>query len=90
MSFSGNINSFNVNINIVTETDAERRRILQWLSPLEPKQRHQGVRNGRLGGVGDWVLETAEFRKWCDKEDGCDEPVLFCCGNPGVGKTYLR
>ena len=91
---SGYINSFNVNsnntVNIITEIDAEGRQILQWLSPLEPQQRHQGVRINRLDGVGNWVIETTEFRKWSDMGDGCDEPVLFCCGNPGVGKTYLR
>ena len=92
---TGNVNSFNVLngsniINLVTEIDAEVRQILQWLSPLEPQQRHQGVRIDRLDGVGNWVLETTEFRRWSDNEDGCVEPVLFCYGNPGVGKTYLR
>ena len=92
---AGSINSFNVLnsnnvVNFITEADAEGRQILQWLSPLEPQQRHQGVRIDRLDGVGNWVLETTEFRKWRDKEDGCTEPVLFCYGNPGVGKTYLR
>ena len=93
---TGNVNSFNVLtnhnniVNFVTEIDAEGRQILQWLSPLEPQQRHQGVRTDRLGDIGNWVLETNEFRKWSDKEDGCVEPVLFCHGNPGVGKTYLR
>ena len=91
---SSNINSFNVNsnniVNYITDIDAEGRQILQWLSPLEPQQRHQGVRIDRLDGVGKWVLETAEFRKWSDKEDGYVGPVLFCYGDPGVGKTYLR
>ena len=95
---TGNVNSFNSFnvlthnniVNFITETDAEGRQILQWLSPLEPQQRHQGVRTGRLDGVGNWVLETNDFRKWCDTEDGCTEPVLFCHGNPGVGKTHLR
>ena len=91
---SGNINSFNVNnnniVNFITEIDAKGRQILQWLSPLEPQQRHQGVRIDRLDGVGNWVLETTEFREWSDKEDGCVGPVLFCYGDPGVGKTYLR
>jgi len=97
----GNFNSFNVlhsNNNIVnnnavkfiTEAEAKGHQILQWLSPLEPQQRHQGVRIDRLDGVGNWLLENTKFRKWSDKEDGCVEPVLFCCGNPGVGKTYLR
>ena len=88
------INSFNVNsnniVNFITEINAEGRQILKWLSSLEPQKRHQGVRIDRLDGVGNWVLETTEFRKWSDKEYGCVEPVLFCCGNPGVGKTYLR
>jgi len=92
--WSGNFGSFNVNsnniFNFVTEIDGEAHQILQWLSPLEPPKQHQDVRIGRLDGVGNWVLETAEFKKWSDEEDGCDEPVLFCYGNLGVGKTYLR
>jgi len=92
--FTGNIGSFNNNSfnNIVsfnTERDPEGRQILQWLSPLEPRQGHRGVRTNRLDGIGNWVLETNKFRKWSGA-DGCVEPVLFCDGNPGVGKTYLR
>jgi len=87
---TGNINSFNTVVNFITEIDPEGRQIMQWLSPLEPQQRHQGVRTDRVDGVGGWVLETSEFRKWRDGEDGCVKPVLFCCGNPGVGKTYVR
>jgi len=93
---TGNINSFNNNnsfnniVNFITEIDDEGRQILQWLSPLEPQQRHHDVRADRLDGVGNWALETSEFRKWRDEEDGCVDPVLFCCGNPGVGKTYVR
>jgi len=64
--------------------------MLLWLSPLEAEQRHQGVRAGRLDGVGKWVLKTRKFRKWRDAKDGCVERVLFCYGDPGVGKTYIR
>ena len=67
----------------------EDNQIREWLSPLKPQQRHQGVRDERLGGVGDWFLETSEFRKWSDGDDGSLERVLFCSGGPGVGKTYL-
>ena len=95
---TGNTNSFNALtyynntsiFNITEGPDAERHQILQWLSPLEPQQRHEGVRTGRLDSVGNWILETNEFRKWSDTENSCVEPVLFCYGNPGVGKTYLR
>ena len=87
---SFNNNSFNNIVNFITEIDHEGRQILPWLSPLEPQQRHQSVRTDRLNGVGNWVLETNEFRKWRDAEDGCVGSVLFCSGNPGVGKTYVR
>ena len=80
------ISSFN---NIIYKSD-EDRQILRWLSPLEPNNRHQGVRTDRLDGVGDWFLETSEFRDWRGGRGGADKAVLFCSGNPGVGKTYLR
>jgi len=81
--------SFNTIVNIAPEID-EQHQIRQWLSPLEPQYRHQGVRTDRLNGVGQWVLETSDFRRWSDAEGDCVEPVLFCYGNPGVGKTYIR
>ena len=68
----------------------EDARIMHWLSPLEPNIRHQGVRDDRLDGVGDWFLETREFREWRSSEGGGDGAVLFCSGDPGVGKTYLK
>jgi len=92
-TITGNINSFNNaisnTVNIIGQ-DAEQHKIMKWLSPLEPQRRHQGVRTDRLDGVGDWVLETSELKKWRDAENGSVEPVLFCSGNPGVGKTYIR
>jgi len=89
-SFNNNNNSFNNIVDLITGINEEGQQILQWLSPLEPQQRHQGVRTDRLDGVGHWVLETSEFRKWREAEDGCIEQVLFYYGNPGVGKTYFR
>ena len=84
---SGNITgSFNHNF-YGSDKDV---RIMRWLSPLEPNIRHQGVRNDRFDGVGDWFLETSEFQEWRGGEGGADKAVLFCAGNPGVGKTYLR
>ena len=83
-----NINSFNV-VNVNTVISDEENQIREWLSPLKPHQRHQGVRADRLDGVGGWFLETSEFRKWSNGDDGSPGRVLFCSGGPGVGKTYL-
>jgi len=88
----GNIRSGNITgcFNNNFYTSDEDAKVMRWLSPLEPNNRHQGVRTDRFQGVGDWFLETSEFREWRDSEGGADKAVLFCSGNPGVGKTYLR
>ena len=96
--------TININENIGNVTDSyrnvwnnceisvsdEKRHILEWLSPLAPRERHQAVREGRMDGVGNWLLGTDEFEKWHTSEDHAVNPVLFCYGDPGVGKTYLR
>jgi len=94
ISITDNINSFNVSSvsnvsNHYTLAD-DRSEILKWLSPLEPCTRNQDVRTRRADNVGEWLLETDEFRR-CDgaQHEGADQ-ILFCCGDPGVGKTYLR
>ena len=77
--------------NSITIAD-DRSSILTWLSPLEPRLRHQDVRAGRVEGVGEWLLQTEEFRNWYTGSEGGESgnAVLFCYGNPGVGKTYIR
>ena len=70
--------------------EPEDVQIMNWLSPLEPNNRHQGVRQERFDGIGDWLLDTGEFREWRGGEGGAENAVLFCSGNPGVGKTYLK
>ena len=93
---TGNVNSYNVtnSYNSITSVNGviadENPEIMRWLSPLDSGRRHQDVRTERLDGVGSWLLETTEFREWKCIEGGADKTVLFCYGNPGVGKTYLR
>jgi len=77
-----------VNVNNVIA--GENPEIMRWLSPLDPRGRHQDVRMDRLDGVGSWLLEINEFREWRSNEGGADKAVFFCHGDPGVGKTYLR
>src|SRR5207302_8069967 len=96
--------AININSNVGNVTDSyknvwnnceismsdDKRQILEWLSPLAPKERHQAVREGRVEGVGGWLLQKKEFERWHISEDQVANPVLFCYGDPGVGKTYLR
>jgi len=65
-------------------------RIHAWLSPLEPYGKHQDVSAGRPDGVGDKVLHRNGFKRWCESPDGCVDPTILCCGDKGIGKTYIR
>ena len=105
--FTDNVNSFNsfnvssasnvlnvLNVSSVsnqTTVADDRSEILTWLSPLEPRIRHQDIRTRRVDNVGGWLLRTDEFRRWCDcaQEVGSEPATLFCCGDPAVGKTYF-
>ncbi|RPA91093.1 hypothetical protein L873DRAFT_1715454 [Choiromyces venosus 120613-1] len=87
---NSNIGNITNSYNTISNGSDEDRQIMQWLSPLEPQNRHDGIRSDRLEGVGNWLLETNEFREWGSGEGGADKAVLFCHGNPGVGKTYLN
>ena len=89
-SFNNNTNSFNI-VNNFRSAD-ERAEILAWLSPLEPQIRHNDIRVRRVKDVGDWLFRTEEYQNWfggiCGGEP--DNSALFCYGDPGVGKTYMR
>ena len=90
-SLNNNKHCFNTNNTNITVTD-DRSEILTWLSPLEPRLRHSDIGSRRVGNVGDWLLQTEEFRSWKsgDGESSSQKATIFCSGNPGVGKTYMR
>ena len=94
-----NMNSFNTTTNIsVTNVSNnytvanEKSEIFAWLSTLEPERRHHDIRTRRVKEVGDWLLQTKEYRNWLDgiNEGKLGGSALFCYGGPGVGKTYIR
>ena len=94
-SFSHNINSLNsYTINVSNNFIAadHRSNILSWLSPLDPKSRHQDIQERRVENIGEWLLQTEEFRSWHAGSGAgdSDNAALFCYGDPGVGKTFIR
>ena len=60
-----------------------------WVGTLDPSLKHQDLRSSRVEGLGDWLLRREEFLNWNTGEDGVASPVLFCYGDPGVGKTHI-
>ena len=97
--FNNNTDSFNntITVNNVHYVDGfgssgERAEILAWLSLLEPRIRHHDIKATRVERVGDWLLRTEEYQNWFDGIRGGepDNSALFCYGDPGAGKTYIR
>ncbi|PUU84196.1 hypothetical protein B9Z19DRAFT_1037785 [Tuber borchii] len=91
--YSKNTNYFDNDIGqkLKIGVTAERFEILAWLSPLEPRIKHQELRVRRADNIGEWLLRTDEFQRWCGgaEQDGSEHATLFCCGGPAAGKTYF-
>jgi len=85
-------NSYNTYVSNKYTFADERSQLLKWLSPLDPGLRHWDIQERRVEDVGEWLIRTEEFRRWCGLSGAGegDKAVLFCYGNPGVGKTFIR
>ncbi|KAJ7474244.1 hypothetical protein FB451DRAFT_286152 [Mycena latifolia] len=64
---------------------AERKKILDWITPLNFFQRQADIFSSWQPGTGIWLLSHAQFKTW---ESGSGE-VLWCQGIPGAGKSVL-
>lgn len=67
-SFSNNTNAFNTTVNVTVADD--QSGVIAWLSPLDPRSRHQEIRDLRIENVGEWILQTEEFRSWYSGSSG--------------------
>ena len=94
-TISDNNNCLNTSISYTVSNYTvadDRPQLLAWLSPLDPGSRHCDIQERRVNDVGEWLTWTEEFGRWCGLggESGGDKAVLFCYGNPGVGKTFYQ
>ncbi|KAJ6449279.1 hypothetical protein C8R45DRAFT_849855, partial [Mycena sanguinolenta] len=64
---------------------AERKRIIDWLSPLNFFVHQDDIFSTRQDGTGEWLLKEKPFKRWESSVGG----VLWGHGIPGVGKTVL-
>jgi len=57
----------------------DRSQLLSWLSPLDPGLRHWDIQERRVEDVGEWLIQTKEFKKWCGLSGEFDaDKMLFC------------
>ena len=70
----------------------DQSQILTWLSPLDPRLRHQDIQDRRVEDAGEWLLQTPEYGRWsgASEQSESDKAVLFCHGHRGVGKKFIR
>ncbi len=44
--------------------DMERRRILQWISPIPFGKHHDEVKDSRMHGTCEWLIQHEKFHEW--------------------------
>ena len=75
--------TFGVTALNVVHQEEERRRIENWLSPIDFRTRQQEILKGAQAGTRQWLFDSEKFRSWVDADRG----TLWCPGIPGAGKT---
>ncbi|KAJ7576471.1 ankyrin repeat-containing domain protein [Mycena floridula] len=65
--------------------NADLRAFSEWLSPIDFQAIQQKHLAKRVPGTGHWLTADVEFERWMAGQIN----ILWCPGNPGVGKTIL-
>ena len=65
--------------------ESKELEILSWLSSHKRSRVHHDIRARRVSGTGQWLLDHTGFHAWMDQSN----PILWCRGDPGVGKSVL-
>jgi len=76
-SYNNNIDSFNT-VNSYFCNTGETAKILEWLSPLEPGIRHNGIRVHRVKNVGTGSSELRNIRIGT-MEFAIGDPIIQPC-----------
>ena len=84
-TISEGVSDISVGVNALNtgQQEEERRRIEDWLSPVDFKYRHREILKGAQAGTRQWLFDSKKFRSWVDADRG----TLWCPGIPGAGKT---
>ncbi|KAI5839443.1 ankyrin repeat-containing domain protein [Morchella snyderi] len=64
----------------------ERTKVCEWLYPGVVDNKHKEISSKRQEGTGGWLLADDRFISW---KGGSGPRLLWGCGIPGAGKTFL-
>ncbi|KAF2137259.1 uncharacterized protein K452DRAFT_212880, partial [Aplosporella prunicola CBS 121167] len=63
----------------------EKRKLLEWLSPVDYASKQSEIFKRNQAGTGKWFLESPQFQDFLNGSTS----TLFCPGIPGAGKTIM-
>ncbi|KAF7863788.1 hypothetical protein EAF04_006753 [Stromatinia cepivora] len=63
-----------------------RTQVMTWLYPGEYYESLHQACAKRSANTGQWLLTDTSFQNWLN---GLSDPILWCYGSPGCGKTIL-
>ncbi|TEY57649.1 hypothetical protein BOTCAL_0210g00100 [Botryotinia calthae] len=63
-----------------------RAQVMTWLYPGEYYESLHQACAKRSANTGQWLLTDISFQNWLN---GLSDPILWCYGSPGCGKTIL-
>ncbi|KAK5059791.1 hypothetical protein LTR84_009674 [Exophiala bonariae] len=69
----------------IRELNETQKKILRWLSPVDPSASHEAATRIHQAGTNDWFLHGSEFQNWY----AAKRSFLWLSGLPGAGKTIL-
>ena len=65
--------------------DEKDKKVLKWLSPIDPSINHICARKKHAPTTGNWFLQSPQFLTWKESTN----TSLWIQGKPGAGKTIL-
>lgn len=72
----------------IFNNSTDPRKLLKWLPNLHFGDSLRHHADKQLTGTGLWLLGQSFYLRWLENRFGRDR-VLWCHGDPGVGKTVL-
>ncbi|KAJ5362328.1 hypothetical protein N7541_003172 [Penicillium brevicompactum] len=66
--------------------ESDRIEMLEFISPIPFGKHHDNIKEERVDGTGEWLIQNTEFRNW---EESRSSGLFWLHGSPGTGKTYV-
>lgn len=64
----------------------EKVGILDWISSVPHGKHHASIKDSRVSGTCEWLLQHENFAEWTNAHSSV---IMWLYGSPGAGKTFL-